>query len=112
MSENNKSPASKALKDIYDTVRQLHTLLKVFQIDINENTELLKQLVNNGNNQGNISRSQFYKIVQHYKIRDLTPRQLYFLLKDTGDAEFICAISGLSREEASKKIEGFKIKNQ
>ena len=107
MSENetSKDKFTRYLKSIFDIV-------KTMSITVKDNNDCLYKLLNQGTG-GAMTKAQFYDLIsKRYKVRDLTPRQLYFLYKDSGDADFVCAISGLTKEEASKKIEGFRIKNQ
>lgn len=103
--ESSKDKFTRYLKSIYDIVKMIFNT-------VSENNEILKNILKQGTG-GSMTKAQFYDLIsKRYKVRDLTPRQLYFLYKDSGDADFVCAISGLTKEEASKKIEGFKIKNQ
>ena len=114
MADNNKSDASKALKEIYNTVKQLYTLLKVFQIDVNENTELLKKLVNSnstGNSNGTITYEQMLNYLSKHAMWKLTDKQIYYLVERGDDWKYISAISGYKPEEIKKKYEQHKKNN-
>lgn len=124
MSDTGKSDASKALKQIYDTVKQLHTLLKVFQIDINENTQLLKKLVNqniSNNSGGTITYEQMLNYIAKYPMWRLTDKQVYILVErmldeqkkhiPTYDMRYIMAVSGYKPAEIMKKYETHKKNN-
>ena len=108
-----KSDASKALKQIYDTVKQLYTLLKVFQIDLKENTDLLKQLVHRGTGSSSgetVTYEGMLNYIAQHPVPNITTNQISIMYNRGYNKAYISALTGKDIVELDKIALGIKHK--
>ena len=106
----NQSPASKALSEILDTVRENTKVLKNCVNVLCENNNLLKQKQVN-NSAKLVNTDMLLNYIASKPMYNLTPRQIYYMVERGDDMRYIQAVSGYSVEDIKKKYEQHRKNN-